>query len=78
MDAEWIAVTLNDALSALQELVDDVEAAPEAVEEILREGMPSVFAKLNYAWNTRHTSPSAIDTTDHDQLVAWPKDVPGL
>lgn len=78
MDAEWVIVTLQDALAALEETLSEVEGSPEAVAEILEERMPAVFAKLNYAWNTREAGPSAIDTMDHDALVAWPEDVPGL
>ena len=78
MDAEWALVTLEDALDSLAELIQDVESDPDACQELMDERMPAVFAKLNYAWNTRHLGPTAVDTHDHDELVAWPKDVPGL
>jgi hypothetical protein len=75
MDAEWILVTLRDAASALEELIDDIEDEPESAEDLLEARMAAVYAKLNYAWNTRQTGPSAIDTVDHDVLVGWPADL---
>lgn len=75
MDADWMTMTLQDALSALADVVGEIEAEPEAAEELMEELMPAVFAKLNYAWNTRKVGPSAIDTMDHDDLIAWPKDM---
>lgn len=78
MDAEWVIVTLQDALATLEETLAEIEADPDAVAELLQEHMPAVFAKLNYAWNTREAGPAAIETMDHDVLVGWPEDVPGL
>lgn len=75
MDAEWMLVTLGDAAAALEELIEDIEADPDAAEELLDERMATVYAKLNYAWNTRDSGPGAIDTVDHDELVGWPKDL---
>lgn len=75
MDAEWILVTLRDAASALDELIEDIDAEPEAAQDLLDERMAAVYAKLNFAWNTRRTGPSAIDTVDHDALVGWPQDL---
>jgi len=74
MDADWILVTLQDALGALEELVNDIEDDPDAAEELMEERMAAIYAKLNYAWNTRRIGPSAIDTMDHDALVSWPKE----
>lgn len=75
MDAEWMLVTLGDAAAALEELIEDIEVEPEAAEELLEERMATVYAKLNYAWNTRRSGPSAIETMDHDALVGWPRDL---
>lgn len=75
MDAEWIQVTLQDAAEALQELLEDLEDQPEDAEALLREQLPAVYAKLNYAWHTRDTGPAAIDTMDHDALVSWPQEL---
>lgn len=75
MDAEWILVTLRDAASALDELIEDIDAEPDAAHDLLDERMAAVYAKLNFAWNTRRTGPSAINQVDHDELVAWPKDL---
>ena len=75
MDAEWVQVTLEDARNALAELIEEIEDSPDQAFELMDELMPSVFAKLNYAWNTRRVGPSAIDTMDHDLLVGWPRDL---
>ena len=75
MDADWILTTLNDALSALEDAIVELESDPEAVDELLPELMPMIYAKLNYAWNSRELGPEAIDKLDHDQLVSFPKDL---
>jgi ABC-type nitrate/sulfonate/bicarbonate transport system substrate-binding protein len=75
MDAQWATVTLQDVLTTLVELIAEIEDDPQAYEELLAEHMPAVYAKLNFAWNTRHSGPAAIDTVDHDVLVGWPQDL---
>lgn len=75
MDADWILITLRDAALALDELIEDIDDDPDAAQELLEEQMATVYAKLNYAWNTRDSGPGAIDTVDHDELVGWPKDL---
>jgi len=75
MDADWILTTLNDALSSLEEVVTELESDPDSVDELLPELMAMVYAKLNYAWNSRELGPEAIDKLDHDQLVGFPKDL---
>lgn len=76
MDADWILTTLNDALSSLEEVVTELESDPESVDELLPELMAMVYAKLNYAWNSRELGPEAIDKLDHNELVGFPKDLP--
>ena len=76
MDAEWVLATLNDALAELQATVDAIEADPEDAAELLPELLPAVYAKLNYAWNSRELGPEAIESMEHDALVAWPEDFP--
>ena len=75
MDADWILLTLRDAAQTLEELIEYIEDEPEAAHELLEERMATVYARLNYAWNTRDSGPSAIDTVDHDELVGWPRDL---
>ncbi|MFN4289324.1 MAG: hypothetical protein ACK4E7_00425 [Permianibacter sp.] len=75
MDADWILTTLNDALSSLEDVVTELESDPDSVDERLPELMATVYAKLNYAWNSRELGPEAIDKLDHDQLVGFPKDL---
>lgn len=75
MDADWILTTLNDALSSLEEVVTELESDPESVDELLPELMAVVYAKLNYAWNSRELGPEAIDKLDHNELIGFPKDL---
>jgi hypothetical protein len=75
MDADWILLTLRDAALALDELIEDIDDDPDAAHELLEEQMATVYAKLNYAWNTRDSGPGAIDTVDHNELVGWPADL---
>ena len=75
MDAEWVLTTLTDALEALEEAIEEVESEPDAVDELLPKLLPLIYAKLNYAWNSRELGPEAIDTLDHDELIAFPKDM---
>ncbi|MCP5247389.1 MAG: hypothetical protein H6942_02415 [Candidatus Accumulibacter sp.] len=76
MDAEWVITTLTDAMEALEEVIGELEADPQAIDELLPAVMPAIYAKLNYAWNSRQLGPAAIDQLDHDDLVAFPKDLP--
>jgi len=76
MDAEWVLTTLTDAVEALEEAIGELESDPEAVDELLPQLMPAIYAKLNYAWNSRELGPEAIDKLDHDELVGFPKDLP--
>lgn len=75
MDADWILLTLRDAATALDDLIEDIDDDPDAAHELLDEQMAAIYAKLNFAWNTRHSGPAAIDTIDHDALVDWPPDL---
>ncbi len=74
MDQDWVMATLEDAAAALEQLIDEVDAGADDLDALLQEKMPAVFAKLNYAWNTRQLGPEALDTLDHDALIAWPND----
>ena len=76
MDAEWVLATLNDVMDALEDAVGELERSPKAVDLLLPEVMPVIYAKLNYAWNSRELGPEALDKIDHDALVAFPKDLP--
>ncbi|NQD37664.1 hypothetical protein HPT27_11565 [Permianibacter sp. IMCC34836] len=76
MDADWVLTTLNDALSALEDVITELESDPESIDELLPELMPAIYAKLNYAWNSRELGPEAIDKLDHNELIGFPKDLP--
>jgi hypothetical protein len=76
MDATWIGATLGDAREALDELIAEVEAEPQAALATLGERLPEVYAKLNYAWHTRTLGPAALETVDHETLTAFPEDLP--
>ncbi|WP_291993357.1 hypothetical protein [Candidatus Accumulibacter sp. ACC003] len=76
MDAEWVLTTLTDAMEALEATIGELESDPEAVDERLPQLLPAIYAKLNYAWNSRELGPEAIDKLDHDALIGFPKDLP--
>ena len=76
MDADWVLATLNDVMDALEDGLSELEANPEAIDELLPQVLPAIYAKLNYAWNSRELGPQAIERLDHDALIAFPKDLP--
>lgn len=76
MDADWVLATLTDALEALETAIEEIEADPDAIDDLLPTAIPAVYAKLNYAWNSRELGAQAIDLVDHDELIAFPKDLP--
>ncbi|MBL8397226.1 MAG: hypothetical protein JNL84_03630 [Candidatus Accumulibacter sp.] len=76
MDAEWVLTTLGDAMEALAEAITEIEEDPVAVEELLTQRLPTIYARLNYAWHSRELGPEAIDQLDHDQLISFPKEFP--
>ncbi|HPT49484.1 MAG TPA: hypothetical protein PKZ22_04680 [Accumulibacter sp.] len=76
MDAEWVLATLSDAMEALESAVAELESDPESLDERLPELLPAIYAKLNYAWNSRELGPAALEQIDHDRLVAFPRDLP--
>ncbi|HMY05737.1 MAG TPA: hypothetical protein PK261_02350 [Accumulibacter sp.] len=68
--------TLGDAMEALAEAVAEIEEDPAAVEELLFQRLPMVYARLNYAWHSRELGPAAVERLDHDQLISFPKEFP--
>jgi hypothetical protein len=75
LDPAWVQATLEDAADALASLIRDVESGADDLQALLKEQMPTVFAKLNYAWNSRELGASAHESIDHDALVGWPTDL---
>ena len=75
MDTDWVLATVQDALETLENAVNELEADPDSAEEIMQELMPAIYAKLNYAWNTRHEGADALEKHDHNDLIAFPKDL---
>lgn len=75
MDPDWVLATLNDVMDALDEAIGEIASNPEEMADLLAEVMPAIYAKLNYAWNSRELGPQAIDVLDHDDLIAFPKDL---
>ena len=76
MNADWVLATLTDALEALEAAIEESEADPDAIDDLLPMAIPAVYAKLNYAWNSRELGAQAIDLVDHDERIAFPKDLP--
>lgn len=76
LDAQWMRDTLTDALETLQKAVTLLEEDPRHARGVLEHEMVELYAKLNYAVNTAEIGPDAINTVDHDRLVAWPESLP--
>lgn len=76
IDRQWLIDALTDALETLSETVERLEDERLDAEEIMLDDLANVYAKLNFAVNTAETGPSAIDTTDHNQLIQWPECMP--
>lgn len=77
---EWLQATLADAADALSETLAKLEDHPdtETAEEILRRDLVNVYAKLNYAVNSSHLGPEALNVLSEDELIAWPAAMPFL
>jgi hypothetical protein len=77
LDPTWVQATLEDAAEALGDLIREIDPRDSGadVEMLLQDRMPTVFAKLNYAWNSRKLGASAHESVDHDVLVGWPTDL---
>ncbi len=71
---DWTLAALSDALEALGTLVDDYENGRITDEDAVGEELANVYAKLNFAKNTASIGPGAIDTVDHDALIAYPRE----
>ena len=41
MDAEWVLATLTDALETLESAIEEVEADPDAIAELLPAAIPA-------------------------------------
>ena len=63
---DWLQATLADAADA------------QTAEEILRRDLVNVYAKLNYAVNSSHLGPEALNALSEDELIAWPAGMPFL
>lgn len=76
IDGVWLCDALKDAEEELSKAIALLEEDPRHALGIMEHEIPALYAKLNFAVNTAATGPQAIDTTDHDALVAWPKNMP--
>ncbi|MCI5896114.1 MAG: hypothetical protein MRZ56_01655 [Sutterella sp.] len=76
VDREWLSVALTDALECLSEALERLEDKRLDAQDVLLEDVANVYAKLNFAVNTAETGPAAIETMDHDRLIAWPECMP--
>lgn len=76
INAEWLTETLKDAEEALAYAIQLLEENPRKATGVLEHEIPAVYAKLNYAVNTASEGPTALETMDDDDLVAWPTGMP--
>ena len=74
-DPEWL-----QASEALLEVLAKLEANPdeETSEEILKNDLVHVYAKLNYAVNSARLGPAALTALSEDEVIAWPAKMPFL
>ncbi len=76
INAEWLLDTLSDAQETLAQAISLIEQDPRKARGVLENEIPQLYAKLNYAVNTAEAGPDAINEMDHDELIAWPKEMP--
>lgn len=78
LNPEWLHATLLDAADTLQDALGKLDANmdEETTSEILRRDLVSVYAKLNYAVNSAHLGPEALNVLTEDELIAWPSEMP--
>ncbi len=73
IDTDWLKDTLADAEETLSKAISLLEENPRHAQGILENEIPALYAKLNYAVNTARIGPEAIETENHDALIAWPE-----
>ncbi len=78
IDIEWLKATLADAAEELQRAIDRLETdgGEKDSEHIVTHDLVHVYAKLNYAVNTRELGPLALEALTEDELIAWPEIMP--
>lgn len=76
IDSQWLLDALSDAAETLSAAIERIESDPRRAAGVLEHEIPELYAKLNFAVNTASTGPEAINTTDHDDLIAWPAGMP--
>ena len=76
LNPEWLHATLLDAADTLQDALGNENMDEETASEILRRDLVSVYAKLNYAVNSAHLGPEALNVLTEDELIAWPSEMP--
>ena len=77
IDKDWFSATLTDAYEALGEAVEMLDNGDlEDAEDVLKNKLLHVYAKLNYAVNTAYLGAEALETMEEDALIAWPEEMP--
>ena len=76
IDSQWLLDTLCDAAETLNRAIELIDNDPRKARGVLEHELPELYAKLNYAVNTASIGPGAVDTLDHDALIAWPESMP--
>ena len=78
IDIEGLKATLADAAEELQRAIDRLETdgGEKDAEHIVTHDLVHVYAKLNYAVNTRELGPLALEALTEDELIAWPEIMP--
>ena len=77
IDKDWFSALLTDAYEALGEAVEMLDNGDlEDAEDVLKNKLLHVYAKLNYAVNTAYLGAEALETMEEDALIAWPEEMP--
>ena len=76
INSQWLLDTLTDAAETLAAAIARIESDPRRAAGVLEHEIPELYAKLNFAVNTASIGPGAIDTMNHDALIAWPAGLP--
>jgi len=73
MDKAWLITNLEDARHALDRAISEIKQHEAAEEHIAQQVVGEVYAKLNYAWNSRAAVPAPPDRAHYDEWIRYPK-----
>lgn len=74
VNKEWLLATLGDLQECLDEALERLEREPDDHEfdDTALEEFHKLYAKLNFAYNTRELGQEAFGVLDDDELIGLP------